>query len=577
MNYIRIFLILIVGLEIYYYIDFLSYSYPAFIEMVMNKFHNTFLIDMFPYLFTEQKFDLLHIVIPIMLSIQCLGIAMLYKFKSVLSKKSTLLIVEIKECKKIIILSLKSLTLFQKIFLFLIATIIIFSRIFLIGKYPFSGDEALSYFTFVNNGFLLTISFYPEPNNHIFYNLVEIIFNQFIKNPIYVMRVPNVIFDILLLGMGFLYLLKKQNYTTAILFLIIAGFSFSSMIYAIHGRGYILISLFTLITFIASIELIENPKSKLAFSALITSSILGIFTIPIFLFIFVGLAVFLGYSFLLQKRYAHLKLVVNYVVYVNIGWIVLYLPTFCVSGIKTVFSNHLIIQHSGLWYYFSYIVPVLSAEAINYILGTYSKGYYLMGLLILFILYTYKKANSNFLNIALRIVFISMCSFVFLMIVKRVFGEFRVFTMYSFLFALILSVCLSYWINKIKKQLFVNTLLISIALFYMLLIPITFEKKMDTFYGVNYFQYYKKMNDKISQINSSKPSSIFVTVKDYLLLLKLYNINNHKTTELYTPNTKIIFPFDYIIVKDSTELPKAVDIKRYNLTNIDPEVLVLKK
>jgi hypothetical protein len=558
MNYIRIFLILIVGLEIYYYIDFLSYSYPAFIEMVMNKFHNTFLIDMFPYLFTEQKFDLLHIVIPIMLSIQCLGIAMLYKFKSVLSKKSTLLIVEIKECKKIIILSLKSLTLFQKIFLFLIATIIIFSRIFLIGKYPFSGDEALSYFTFVNNGFLLTISFYPEPNNHIFYNLVEIIFNQFIKNPIYVMRVPNVIFDILLLGMGFLYLLKKQNYTTAILFLIIAGFSFSSMIYAIHGRGYILISLFTLITFIASIELIENPKSKLAFSALITSSILGIFTIPIFLFIFVGLAVFLGYSFLLQKRYADLKLVLAYVLYVNIGWIALYLPTFCVSEITI---NHLIVQHSDLWYYFSFIVPVSCVEAINYILGTYSKGYYLMGLLILFILYTYRKANSNFLEISLRMVFISICSFIFFMLVKRIFGEFRTFTMYSFLFALILSVCLSYWINKIKKQLFVNTLLISIALFYMLLIPITFEKKIKD----------------IDQITSGSPSTIFVTVKSHLFYLMLYNINQHKNIKLYTQNSKKNLPFDYVIVKDSTEIPVAITIKNYNLVNTDPRMLIFKK
>ena len=577
MIYILIFLFLIVGLEIYYYVDFLSYSYPTFIEMIRSEFPNTFLIDQFPYFFTEQKFNFLHILVPTLLVLQCISFSVLYKYKLTLSNASNLLITKLKEYKREAIFTLKSLTAFQTVFLILIASGILFSRIYLINRYPFSGDEALSYFTFINNGFLLTTSFYPEPNNHIFYNLVVMLFNPFIENPIYVMRLPNVILNIVLLNFGFLYLLKKRNFTTAILFLIITGFSFSTSIYAVQGRGYMLISLFTVVGIISGIELVENSKSKLAFVSLIVASILGIYTIPIFLFIFVGIATFLGFSFLYQKRYADLLLVLKYIAYVTIGWTVLYLPIFCVSGIATVFNNDLIIQHNDLWHYFTYIVPVSSIEAVNYILGTYSKGYYIMCVLILFIFYTYKKTNDTFLKISLRIILTSIFFFLLFMIVKRVFGEFRVFTMYGFLFAFIMALYVSHWINKIKNDRFINTLLIAFALFYILLIPITFDKKMSTFYESNYIEVYQKLDADITFITSEKPKNIFVACKGYLLFLKLYNVNHHSDISLYTPNSKTILPFDYVIVGDSIEFPKSVEIKKYKLVIANPKALIFKR
>ena len=578
MKYILFFFIALLALELYYYTDFLSYSYPDFLEMVRSKFYNTYLIDQFPYFFTKQKFDLLHLTIPIVLFFQCFFVAILYKYRSKVSNEITILKNESVEQGQKVLVKLKELTTFQIVFLVLIILAIFFSRIYLINRYPFSGDEIQAYFTFINNGFLLTTTFYPEPNNHIFYNLIVMLFNPFIKNPIYVMRIPNVLLNMVLLGIGFLYLLKKQNYTTAILFLILTGFSFSTSIYAVHGRGYILVSLFTLTSIISSIELMENPKSKLAFIVLIISSILGIYTIPVFLFIYIGITAFLGLSFLLRKEYSNLKLAVLYCFYVTIGWLLLYLPIFSVSGTETVFNNKLIMQHNDLWYFFSFIIPVSITEAINYILGTYSKGHFIFFVLTAFFIYTYLKTKDTFIKAALRVVSISILSFLFFMIVRRVFGEFRVFTMYGFLFTFILAVCLSFWMNKIKNVFAVNSIIVLITLFYIILIPITFDKKMSTFYESNYFEVYKKIDKDIATITSSNPKNIFATYKSHLLYLKLYNVVHHKNINLYTQSSTLTQPvdFDYIILENRSEFPKSVDTSNYE-QSIEGKALVFRK
>jgi hypothetical protein len=584
MKYIFFFLLLLFGIEVYRYIDFLHYSHFMIVGSVMNKYSNTYLIETFPILFTRQRFELLQLALPVILMLQLLFFGMIYHFRIKILQKIKLLLKEIRDIIGKVVLLFKKLTVIQIFLTAIIFIGIILVRVYLVDKYPFSGDEALSYFTFVNNGFLMTLTFYPEPNNHILYNLITIVFDQFMKDPVYIMRVPNIILNILLLTITFVYLLGKRNFTTAILFLIIAGFSFSTSIYAIQGRGYMLLSLFTMIAVISTVKLTETPGSILAFFSLVVSSILGIYTIPLFFFLFAGLATYLGYFFFQRKQYQNFKFVLKYFLFVNIGWVLLYLPIFLVSGIETVFNNEIIIRHHDLRYYFFFVVPVSLIEAINFILGTYSDGYYLMFFLGLFILVTYKVSKDDFFRNFIKLTSINIFLFILFMLVRKVFGEFRIFTMYGFFFAFILSLSLSYWINKIRKPVVIYSIILCIALFFASLVPLTFYTKMDSFYGNNYFQFFKKISDDVAQITSTHPQNVYVSSKAHLLYLKLYNSQNHAAINIYTPNSLKKIPYDYVIVDKRLDVPwenyhpeTSDNTNKYEQIGSNAKVLIYKR
>ncbi len=574
MKYILFFFISILGIEIYLYLQFAAFSYPLFIKTVLEKFHTSFLIEQFPLYFTERRFDTLRIILPILLALQGIVGTFIIVKKNIISAYLNALLLEISYTAKKYLSLLKTLTLFQLFFLGSTTLLIIVSRIYLLNRYPFNGDEALSFFTFINNGCLLTSCFYPEPNNHILYNLVAILFNQFIDNPLYVMRLPNVIINMILLGIIFIYLFKKQNFTTAIIFLIAAGFSFSTSIFAVHGRGYMMVSLFAVLALISTIELVHNPTSKLAFFSLIVSCILGMYTIPIFTFIIVGLSLFLIYHAINHKNIR--LFILKFFIYTTFGWLILYTPTFLVSGFDAVFNNGLIYQHTNLEHYFFYIVPVASEEATNFIVGTFSKGYLVLLFVGSVMMLTYKKTNDAFIKKAIVLILCCMLGCLAVMITKRVFGEFRVFAMYGFLFCMVNAICFAYWINKLKNTFVINSTISLIALFYMLLIPISFDKKMYTFYGTNYFLTYQRLDKDINNITATNPKTIFVSSKGHLLYLRLHKLINKKTYTILTPNSTIQLPLDYIIVENKAQIPKKIKLNDYLNTTLDTTVLLLK-
>ncbi len=576
MKYLFFFLLLLLGIEIYGYIDFLNYSHGLIIERVMAKFSNTYLIEQFPFLFTEQRFRILQIAIPGILLLQGISLLLVFRYRLSISNYINNILIEFKNEWKKIVQVCKALRSPQLLLLVLITLLIIFTRIYLIDKYPFSGDEAQAYFTFVNNGFLLTTTFYPEPNNHILYDLFTMLFDPFIKDPMFVMRVPNIFLNLLVLAIGFIYLLGKRNFTTALLFLVIAGLSFSTSIYAIQGRGYMLLSLFTVISIISCIRLTENSKSKLAFVTLIISSILAIYTIPIFLFLFVGFSFYLGLFFNKKKQFIDLRKVIWYFILTNIGWILLYLPVFLVSGIDAVFSNEIIIKHSPA-HYFSFVFPVACIEAINFILGTFSKGYIILLILSFFILYTIKKSKDSFIKNFVALSLINTFFFIFFMVIQLVFGEGRIFMMYGFFLSIILALCLSYWIDKINITGVYNIIIGLLTLFFMFLIPLTFERKMDTFYGVNYFQHFRKISDDVSFISSYHPKNVYVTSKGPLLYLKWHNAKTDETINIHTQNSVNNLPFDYLVMDRINDLPKNVDLQNYQQVMAKSNALIYKK
>lgn len=554
MRIVLIIILLILGFESWIYIQYFNCDYDIFIHEIILQYNAAFFIEKFPILFTIDKFKNLKIIFPciITISIVCFGI--LFYLKNKIKQQINNYISYNISALKLSLKTIKSLSKNQKIIASIILLSIIFQKIILINRYPFSGDEAFSYFTFVENGIFLTTSFYPEPNNHILYNLICIVFNQFLNNPIYIMRIPNLVIYMLLIYVSITFLIKKFNFNTAIIFISIIGLSYSTSIYVVHGRGYELCSLLALLSFIFTIKYNEY-KTKNSLVNLIIFNCLGVFTIPIFIYITFGITSFLIINAYFKKDVILLKNTIIFISFTVLGSAILYLPTIIISGLDAILNNPYLKPHTNLTYYYKHILPVASVEAIDFIIGTYSKGYIILSLIIIIITLNYKKVKSYFIN---NIVILFCCilfSTIITMLSKNVFGEPRVFTMIAYLFYFILSILIGKLTNNLTNKALQNCFLVSIFVSAAAL-TFTYDTKMDTFYGKNYLNSYAVLNKDIKLLTQNNhASSIYTDEKAHYLYLQLYNKLNNNKINIYNKNNSLPNKkYDYIVTDNDTSL-----------------------
>ena len=576
MKYVFIIFGVLLGIQIYGYVNFLSYDYASFCALISpsNEAHLLFLKQVL--FFTEDKFKQLHYTIPGVISCQFLFLFLIYRYKNYILLYVHSLMDELNNSRKSYRLVFKSISSEQLFFLVIVILSILLSRIYLINRYQFNGDEALAYLTFVQNGFWTTMTYYPGTNNHLLFNLIAEIFNQFLNNPVYIMRLPNVLLNFILLGLGFSYLFKKYNFTTAIVFLIIVGLSFSTTIYAVHGRAYMLVSLCTLLTFMSILKLLENPFSKIAFICLCLSTIVGGFSLPVYMFIFAATLLAFLYFMITEKNYSLLRLAFFYGFIVAISWFFIYLPIFSISGFNAFFNHDYAQPQAMSSYYYLHIVPVSSVEAINFVLGTYSKGYLILPIFLLGIFFTYIKSSNPVIRNSIKIAFIFILTSFLIMILVRNFGEPRVFTMYAFLFYFIIAMVLGYWMNNVPQNGIKNSLIIVLFFVYILMVVSTFDTKMNTFYGQNYLLTYKKRQEAIDQIIATQPSKLFISSTAYYIFMLIEKKINHHRFHIDSSINSNTKQYDYIILENINEFPSFCKIDDYVLTNKGKNLLLFK-
>lgn len=565
MRIILLIILSLLGLECWIFYQYLNTNYDIFINSILLQYKSSFFIEKFPLLFTLEKFNNLKIIFPGVITLTFILFGLVYNYQKRIKTKIKCYLTYLISSLKNSITTLNYLSKTEKIVAILVFTVILLHKIILINRYPFSGDEAFSYFTFVENGLFITTTFYPEPNNHILYNLICIFFNQLLNNPMYVMRVPNLILYTILIYTTFTYILKYFNFTTAIIFVSIIGFSYSTSIYVVHGRGYELCSLLAVLSFIFTVKYNEY-KSKNSLVNIIIFNCLGIFTIPIFIYITLGTTAYLTFYAITKKDKSLLINSLKIVGFTIIGTTILYLPTILVSGFDSIINNPYLKSHSDLSYYYKHIVPVASVEAIDYIIGTYSKGYIIISVFLLVFILLYSKVKSQiFQQFVLLFHFIIGCTFL-TMISKNVFGEPRVFTMIAYHFYFIMSIFIGHFINQINNKFLKNITLVLIFVFSLSL-TFTFDKKMDTFYGIDYIKTYSSLKKDIHTLTQNNKSiTIYTDEKAFYLYLQFHNKLNNNNVVLFNKNNKLQNNnYDYIVTDfDSIQLNNYHKIKSFS-------------
>lgn len=213
--------------------------------------------------------------------------------------------------------------------------------------YPLYGDEVVTYLSFVREGALAAVSFYPIPNNHIGYSLLSWLLSLVSPNFYWTTRLPTFLISALgTAGVGLL-LLRHCSFRVAALTVFLFAFFPYALFQSVVGRGYFLLAVCAQLGFVATLALLRGPaRPRLAWALLIGSSVLGLYALPSYLLVLgslgAALVVVAGRRRLALGRAG---LLAGLVVGAAAG--LLYAPVLLVSGPGALLANGYVAPGAG--------------------------------------------------------------------------------------------------------------------------------------------------------------------------------------------------------------------------------------
>ncbi len=235
--------------------------------------------------------------------------------------------------------------------LFIILLVAISIRLFFLFQ-PISNDEAVTFFGYAVMPLYIGLSNYSAPNNHLFHTFLVHMAYLLLGNQPWVIRLPALLAGILLVPASYIVIRIFYNKYAALLTAGIIASSTVLVAYSTYARGYTMVCLIFLLILALSTYLKQSTNSAawLLFAIL---SALGFYTIPIMLFPFGIVVIWLFLSIVFQNTgLSRIHLLKNMFIFLIISALLtfmLYAPVFAISGLKSVIANPYVASKS--WSY----------------------------------------------------------------------------------------------------------------------------------------------------------------------------------------------------------------------------------
>jgi hypothetical protein len=206
--------------------------------------------------------------------------------------------------------------------------------------FPIEGDEAATFFGFTKIGLLSSISFYPAPNNHVL-NSILTNFTYFLPfNSTINLRIPSVIISSISTFFFYYSFNKFFNKNISFFLTILFTFSYPVIFYGFSARGYSLIILSFIIIFYCTIQIIIKPiLYKKYLRIFFVFSIIGFYSIPIFLYPFLICILYLFIYFFRFKLIKQIVFLIKLCTLNIFAVLVIYSPIIIVSGLNSLIKN----------------------------------------------------------------------------------------------------------------------------------------------------------------------------------------------------------------------------------------------
>jgi hypothetical protein len=235
-------------------------------------------------------------------------------------------------------------------------------------RLPFHVDERFTYLYFVQPGWLASLAYYPGPNNHILFTLLCNATDLLLDDPFRIMK--GTALAVAAVFPPVFWLAVRRHFGAAPAWLATAACLASDKVfyYATQGRGYGLLTLWVLLAAYAAVQVgRDGATRRRPYAVLGVSCVLGFYTVPVFLYPFAGLALYLAVALGRRRAYRPLGRLLLTGVGVGAATALLYLPVLLVNGpgaltgnawvarlpgpaFRAAFPGHLQAVAADLWY-----------------------------------------------------------------------------------------------------------------------------------------------------------------------------------------------------------------------------------
>ena len=456
-------------------------------------------------------------------------------------------------CKKIF--SYKYIDIIPLILILFISILIKFYYSY---TFPIEGDEAVTFFAFTKIGLLSSISFYPAPNNHVLNSILTNLTYFLPFNPTINLRIPNVLISTISTFFFYYTISNFFNRNIIILLTILFTFSYPVLFYGFSARGYSLIILSYIIIFYCTIQIIINPiLYKKYFRIFFIFSIIGFYSIPVFLYPFLICISFLFLYFYRFKLNEQLFFLIKFFILNISAVIVIYSPIIIVSGLNSLIKNDFVKPINrydvikSLYDHFN--------QSVNFIIGLDLK-YFIFFIFFSFIL-LYKKIPSSIFYF----LFFNFCLTPFILIAHSVIPFNR-----TWIFLLIpLLYLIGYILSKVIYISLISIRILAILSVFIFVLQIYYFDRL--LKKRNNFSYF--MNNLSSFFINVDAKNIFCYNFSMLQIQYYFELNkkNIKIDRINSVNVILnidsiasLNRYDYIIYQKKIRLINYKIVKDYN-------------
>ena len=185
--------------------------------------------------------------------------------------------------------SIKSLSRTESILLLLIFCLFIARALFVIINTELQYDEAWTFVHFSSKG--VVVSALSPNNNHTLYTIFSAILWKLNLDAKLAVRLPALIFASVAFFALFISLRKTIAKELTIVLLAVISFSVPFYFFSVLGRGYAAMLLFTIISVFSVLNMTEDKHSGLKARIYFFSTVLGMYSNPAFLYVWIANAI----------------------------------------------------------------------------------------------------------------------------------------------------------------------------------------------------------------------------------------------------------------------------------------------
>jgi hypothetical protein len=410
---------------------------------------------------------------------------------------------------------------------------------------PVAYDEAWTFLNFTNRGFLVSVLYYPAPNNHILHSVITNITYYIPFLPTLIkLRISPILFSILTIIVGSHFL--KKYYSEQISFVVSAIFStlYMSIYFSCMSRGYSIIFLCFITSLYLAFNIIKEGGKTRDWIWFSFFSILGFYTMPSYLYPYI----ILNFLILINKV-NQIKKQIFAGIYTIIPVFILYFPLIVINGIESLTNNIYVAPKDRMEVWTR--LPAFFYYSIDKIFGF--APYIIIFLLAISILLLIRNSNKNQFNLKMSLLFIITPPI--LLLIHSVIPFSRTFNYYAFILVFLIFLPFEKSLVKIKIK---NSIILLIPVQLALVLNFNFNDKVLIDYTIQSKYITSEIMGNYKYLINS---SLFDAYLLYELETKYYPNYDVKYYPKVKMNADTISGFDFIIIDNAvdftvTRMPK---------------------